>query len=87
MAPQRRIRVAIVGGGICESSCRARSAPAGDRLTTRMLALPDFSAEAGIAQAVRLQEALGDKKAEVTIYERSNEAGGVWRDSRWAGAA
>lgn len=52
-----------------------------------MLALPDFSAEAGIAQAVRLQEALGDKKAEVTIYERSNEAGGVWRDSRWAGAA
>jgi hypothetical protein len=34
MAPQRRIRVAIVGGGICESSCRACSAPAGDRLTT-----------------------------------------------------
>ncbi|GAA5865082.1 hypothetical protein JCM3774_002125 [Rhodotorula dairenensis] len=58
MAPQRKIRIAIVGGGI-----------------------------SGIAQAVRLQEALGNKKAEVTIYERSNEAGGVWRDSRWAGAA
>ncbi|TNY18000.1 FAD/NAD(P)-binding domain-containing protein [Rhodotorula diobovata] len=56
-APQRRIRVVIVGGGI-----------------------------SGIAQAVRLQEQLGTK-VDLTIYERSHDVGGVWRDSTWPGTA
>ncbi|GAA6049433.1 hypothetical protein NBRC10513_005842 [Rhodotorula toruloides] len=40
----------------------------------------------GIAQAVRLQEALGSK-VDFTIYEREAEVGGVWRDSTWPGTA
>lgn len=40
---------------------------------------------AGIAQAVRLQEKLGNK-VNFTIYERSNEIGGVWAHSLWRGA-
>ncbi|BGP27206.1 hypothetical protein JCM10295v2_006170 [Rhodotorula toruloides] len=40
----------------------------------------------GIAQAVRLQEALGSK-VDFTIYERESEVGGVWRDSTWPGTA
>ncbi|KAL8277870.1 hypothetical protein RQP46_009689 [Phenoliferia psychrophenolica] len=39
----------------------------------------------GIAQAIRLKQDLGSK-AIVTIYEREWRAGGVWRDSQWAGA-
>ncbi|GAA5839865.1 hypothetical protein JCM5353_007698 [Sporobolomyces roseus] len=39
----------------------------------------------GIAQAVRLQEKLGNK-FNFTIYERSNEIGGVWAHSLWRGA-
>ncbi|GAA5904022.1 hypothetical protein JCM8208_001765 [Rhodotorula glutinis] len=56
-APQRRVRVVIVGGGI-----------------------------SGIAQAVRLQDQLGNK-VDLTIYERASEVGGVWRDSTWPGTA
>ncbi|GAA6022059.1 hypothetical protein JCM11491_004736 [Sporobolomyces phaffii] len=39
----------------------------------------------GIAQAVRLQEKLGDK-VRFTIYERTREIGGVWAHSKWRGA-
>ncbi|GAA5929924.1 flavin-containing monooxygenase [Sporobolomyces koalae] len=39
----------------------------------------------GIAQAVRLQEQLGDR-VDLTIYERSYESGGVWAHSKWRGA-
>ncbi|GAA5962678.1 hypothetical protein JCM8115_005920 [Rhodotorula mucilaginosa] len=39
----------------------------------------------GIAQAVRLQEALGDH-VDFKIYDRSYDVGGVWRDSAWPGA-
>ncbi|GAA5977977.1 hypothetical protein JCM5350_006287 [Sporobolomyces pararoseus] len=40
----------------------------------------------GIAQAVRLKEKLG-KNVEFTIYERSQEVGGVWEHSKWPGVA
>ncbi|BGP51134.1 hypothetical protein JCM10450v2_007063 [Rhodotorula kratochvilovae] len=40
----------------------------------------------GIAQAVRLQEQLGNK-VDFTIFERSHDVGGVWRDSTWPGTA
>ncbi|BGP19605.1 hypothetical protein JCM10213_000200 [Rhodosporidiobolus nylandii] len=40
----------------------------------------------GIAQAVRLKEALG-KHVDFTVYERSHAVGGVWRDSTWPGTA
>ncbi|GAA6010480.1 hypothetical protein JCM10207_001325 [Rhodosporidiobolus poonsookiae] len=40
----------------------------------------------GIATGVRLQEALG-KACDFTIYERADDVGGVWRDSKWPGAA
>ncbi|GAA5958421.1 hypothetical protein JCM21900_002189 [Sporobolomyces salmonicolor] len=40
----------------------------------------------GIAQAVRLKEALGSK-VNFTVYERASELGGVWRDSTWPGTA
>ncbi|GAA5826672.1 hypothetical protein JCM11251_002849 [Rhodosporidiobolus azoricus] len=41
----------------------------------------------GIAQAVRLKEALSHDKLDFTIYERSHDVGGVWRDSTWPGTA
>ncbi|GAA5856239.1 hypothetical protein JCM9279_006695 [Rhodotorula babjevae] len=56
-APERRVRVVIIGGGI-----------------------------SGIAQAVRLQDQLGNK-VDLTIHERASEVGGVWRDSTWPGTA
>ncbi|KPV71567.1 uncharacterized protein RHOBADRAFT_19371, partial [Rhodotorula graminis WP1] len=40
----------------------------------------------GIAQAVRLQDQLGNK-VDLAIYERASEVGGVWRDSTWPGTA
>ncbi|GAA6004417.1 flavin-containing monooxygenase [Rhodotorula paludigena] len=40
----------------------------------------------GIAQAVRLQEALG-KHVVFTVFERDSDVGGVWRDSTWPGTA
>ncbi|GAA5990351.1 hypothetical protein JCM5350_006889 [Sporobolomyces pararoseus] len=40
----------------------------------------------GIAQAVRLQEKLGDDRVNYTIYERSQQLGGVWQSSKWRGA-
>ncbi|GAA6021859.1 hypothetical protein JCM11491_001549 [Sporobolomyces phaffii] len=55
--PQRRLKVAIIGGGI-----------------------------SSIAQAVRLQETLGDR-VEYTIYERDTDLGGVWLNSLWKGCA
>lgn len=36
----------------------------------------------GIAQAIHLKRRLGDK-LELHIFEKKNEAGGVWRDSQW----
>ncbi|KAL1407865.1 hypothetical protein Q8F55_007301 [Vanrija albida] len=39
----------------------------------------------GIAQGIRLKEELGDKVA-ITILEKRSSPGGVWRDSKWAGA-
>ncbi|GAA5846459.1 hypothetical protein JCM3766R1_001898 [Sporobolomyces carnicolor] len=39
----------------------------------------------GIAQAVRLQEKLGNR-VKYTIYERTQEIGGVWAHSKWRGA-
>ncbi|TIC16192.1 FAD/NAD(P)-binding domain-containing protein [Wallemia mellicola] len=39
----------------------------------------------GIAQAIHLKRRLGDK-LELHIFEKKNEAGGVWRDSQWPGA-
>ncbi|GAA5866141.1 hypothetical protein JCM8547_000611 [Rhodosporidiobolus lusitaniae] len=40
----------------------------------------------GIAQSVRLQEALGED-LQLIVYERSHDVGGVWRDSTWPGTA
>lgn len=76
--PPRVISVVIVGGGICECSSVSLPRP--------FLSITETILEtAGIAQAVRLQEALGDK-VEFKIYERSYDVGGVWRDSTWPGA-
>ncbi|GAA6018468.1 hypothetical protein JCM11491_007009 [Sporobolomyces phaffii] len=40
----------------------------------------------GIAQAVRLQEALG-ARVHFKVFERSTQVGGVWEHSRWPGVA
>ncbi|KAK4686740.1 hypothetical protein P7C73_g3384, partial [Tremellales sp. Uapishka_1] len=39
----------------------------------------------GIAQAIRLKEALKDK-VQITILEKASAPGGIWRDSTWPGA-
>ncbi|SCZ99348.1 BZ3500_MvSof-1268-A1-R1_Chr7-2g09495 [Microbotryum saponariae] len=40
----------------------------------------------GIAQAIRIKERLGNK-AKITVLEKAGSAGGIWRDSKWPGAA
>ncbi|SGY78628.1 BQ5605_C008g04902 [Microbotryum silenes-dioicae] len=40
----------------------------------------------GIAQAIRIKERLGNK-AKITVLEKADSAGGIWRDSKWPGAA
>jgi len=74
---QRRLKVAIIGGGICKLYFYGLP-------TLPVTDPPIANFAASIAQAVRLQEKLG-KNVEYTIYERDTDLGGVWLNSLWKG--
>ncbi|KAK4056613.1 CTD phosphatase Fcp1 [Microbotryomycetes sp. JL221] len=97
-AESRRPGASRTNTATTDDTNRSASVPASPRPLSRagsvlessddeaFLASMTAELESGIAQAIRLQEQLGDA-VEIQVYEKASASGGVWRDALWPGAS